>query len=93
MAMRSVNTAGNQMAAVHSCRNALEALRTNRLYSTTLQSGTQTFSNATFNCTYTVTVVDTNTKNISVSMPYRNYIHGGFSTNTLTTSLVSTLHP
>ncbi|MGA2220446.1 MAG: type II secretion system protein [Verrucomicrobiia bacterium] len=93
MAMRAVNTAGNQMAAVHSCRNALEALRTNSFSSTALQLGAGTFSNATISCTYTVTTVDANTKNISVSMPYRNYIHGGFSTNTLTTSLVSTLHP
>jgi prepilin-type N-terminal cleavage/methylation domain-containing protein len=99
MAMRAVKTEGNQMNALHSCRDALEALRTNHLYSAALQPGTNTFSNATFNCTYTVTVVDTNTKNISVSVPYRNYIHldasniWSYSTNTLTTSLVSTLHP
>ena len=93
MAMRTVSTAGNQMAVMHSCRNAVEALRTNHFSSVALQVGTNTFSNATFSCTYIVSNFNVNTKDVIVSMPYRNYIHGGFSTNTLSTSLTTTLHP
>jgi len=94
MAMRSVNTAANQMAALHAARDELETLRTNSFSSSSnLTAGvTRQFTN-TFAGTYTVSNVDSATKNVTVSVWYLNRIHHGYSTNTLTTSLVSTLHP
>lgn len=94
MAMRSVNTAGNQMAALHAARDQLETLRTNRFSSSSnLTAGvTYRFTN-TFAGTYVVSDVNSATKNITVNVWYLNRIHRGYSTNTLTTSLVSTLHP
>ncbi len=93
MAMRAVNTAGNQMSALHACRDELENLRTYTLTNaSTLNSGSHYFTN-NLTGTYVVSNVNTWTKIISVSVPYTNHIHGHFSTNTLTTTLVSTLHP
>lgn len=97
MAMRTVNTAGNQMAALHAARDELEMLRTNRFSSTALNAGgpypfTNTFA-GTYAGTYTVTSINSATKNVTLNVWYLNRIHGGNSTNTLTTSLVSTLHP
>lgn len=93
MAMRAVNTAGNQMSALHACRGELEGLRT---YSVTnasaLTSGSHSFTN-NLTGTYVVSNVNTWTKIITVSVPYTNHIHGKFSTNILATTLVSTLHP
>ena len=93
MAMRTVNTAANQMAAVQACRTELEGLRTYSLTNaSTLTSGSHSFTNA-LTGTYVVSNVNTWTKIITVSVPYTNHIHGHFSTNTLATTLVTTLHP
>jgi prepilin-type N-terminal cleavage/methylation domain-containing protein len=98
MAMRTVNTAANQMAAVHACRTELETLRTYTLTNAaTLTSGSHSFTNNLIG-TYVVSNVNTWTRIITVSVPYTNHIHTGsvsgkFSTNTLATTLVSTLHP
>jgi prepilin-type N-terminal cleavage/methylation domain-containing protein len=101
MAMRTVSTSGNQMAAVHAMRSQVENLRTNGIYDAPLKAGTFYWTNRTFTGsgtltfigTYSVTVINTNTKSISVSLPYRNFIGGGYTTNTLSTLMVSTLHP
>ncbi len=94
MAMRTVGTASDQMAAMHFARDELESLRTNSFSAAALSAGgPYAFSNATFSGSYTVSNVDSATKNIAVSVAYINRIHRGFSTNTLTTSLVSSLHP
>lgn len=94
MAMRTVNTAANQMAAVHACRNELECLRTNSLTNSTspLTVGSHAFTN-NLTGTFVVSSLNSYTKLITVSVPYTNHIHGKFSTNTLATVLVSTLHP
>jgi prepilin-type N-terminal cleavage/methylation domain-containing protein len=93
MAMRTVNTAANQMAAVHSCRTELESLRTYSLTNaSSLSSGSHSFTNNLIG-TYVVSNVNTWAKIITVSVPYTNHIHGKFSTNTLATTLASTLHP
>ena len=94
MAMRAVNTAGNQQVALHSARLEMETLRTFSLTNSTspLTSGSHTFTNGVVG-TFVVSNVDTWTKNVTVNVPYLNHIHGGTSTNTLLTSLVSTLHP
>jgi type II secretory pathway pseudopilin PulG len=94
MAMRAVYTASNQQAALHSVRTELETLRTLSLTnSSSLTAGTHTFTNGYTVGTYSVSNIDSCTKNISVSVVFTNKIHGGTSTNTLTASLTSTLHP
>jgi prepilin-type N-terminal cleavage/methylation domain-containing protein len=94
MAMRTVNTAANQMAAVHACRTELESLRTYSLTNAaSLTSGSGRAFTNTLTGTYVVSNVNTWTKVITVSVPYTNHIHGKFSTNTLATVLVTTLHP
>ena len=101
MAMRTVSTAGNQMAAVHAMRSEVEILRTNGIYTAPLKVGSYLWTNRTFTGSgtltfigsYTVTSLGTNTKNLSVSLPYRNFIRYGYTTNTLSTLIVSTLHP
>jgi prepilin-type N-terminal cleavage/methylation domain-containing protein len=95
MAMRAVKTAGNQMTAVHSARDALESLRTNSFASSVLSVGTKSLTNACFpsGVSYVVTSIDASNRTVSVSVPYVNYIHRGYSTNTLVTVLSSTLHP
>jgi prepilin-type N-terminal cleavage/methylation domain-containing protein len=95
MAMRAVSTAGNQQVALHSARLELEGLRTYSLTNSTspLTSGTHSFATNGVTGTFVVSVVDAWTKNVTVNVPYLNHIHGGTSTNTLVTSLVSTLHP
>lgn len=93
MGMRMVNTAGNQMVALHTARDVLESLRTNSFSSTALNAGSQTFSNAYFMVPYTVTSIDACNKTVAVSVKYLNKIHYGYSTNVLTTVISSTLHP
>ena len=95
MAMQIVSTAGNQQFALHSARAELETLRNYSLTNSgsPLAVGTHTFTNNSIINTYTVTSVDTWTRNVAVSVIYTNRIHRGYSTNTLTTSLTSTLHP
>jgi len=90
MAMRSVSTASNQMAALHCARDQMEVLRTNSFDSL---SASGVFTNGNLYGSYTVSSVDSSTKNITVSVWFLNRIHHGYSTNTLTTSVVSTLHP
>ena len=94
MAMRTVNTAANQMAAVQACRTELESLRTNSLTNATspLTIGSHAFTN-NLTGTFVVSNINIWTKIITVSVPYTNHLHGKFSTNTLATTLVSTLHP
>lgn len=93
MAMQAVDTANNQMAALHACRGELENLRTYTLTNaSTLTTGSHVFTN-NLPGTYVVSNVNTWTRIITVSVPYTNHIHGHFSTNTLATTLVSTLHP
>jgi type II secretory pathway pseudopilin PulG len=91
MAMRSVNTASNQMAALHYARDWVEVLRTNSFSGLTAGSGV--FTNGTLYGSYTVSSVDSITKNITVNVWYLNRIHRGFSTNTLTTTRTSALNP
>lgn len=94
MSMRTVYTAANQQIALHSVRTELETLRNQSLTnSSSLTAGTHSFTNGTIFGTYLVTNIDSCTKNITVSVLYTNKIHGGTSTNTLMTSLTSTLHP
>ena len=95
MAMRIVNTAGNQQFAMHSARAELETLRTYSLTNSgsPLSSGTHVFTNGAFVGTFTVTNIDTWTKNVAVNVFYTNRIRYFIATNTLTTSLTSTLHP
>jgi prepilin-type N-terminal cleavage/methylation domain-containing protein len=90
MAMRSVNTASNQMAALHYAREQLEGLRTNSFDSI---SGSGVFTNGNLYGSYTVSSVDSSTKNITVNVWYLNRIHRGFSTNTFTTTRTSALNP
>jgi type II secretory pathway pseudopilin PulG len=92
MGMRTVNTAGNQMVALHTARDVLESLRTNSFNNGSLSAGAHTFSNAYFAIPYTVTSIDACNKTVAVSVPYMNKIRYGYSTNTLTTILSATLH-
>jgi len=93
MAMRAVSTAGNQMTALHAARDKLETLRTNSFSSVNLSAGGPYPFTNTFAGTYTVSNVNSSTKDVIVNVWYLNRIHRGYSTNTLTTSLVQTLHP
>jgi len=93
MAMKSVGTARNQMAAKHAMRDCMEWLRTQRFTNSVLSAGTHSISNANYTGSYIVSSVDSYTKDVTVRIIYRNHIKGGVSTNTLTTTLVSTLHP
>ncbi|MCS7048717.1 MAG: type II secretion system GspH family protein [Verrucomicrobiae bacterium] len=92
MAMRSVGTARNEMMALHHARFELERLRTFAFTNAALNAGTYSISNANYTGNYTVTSVDTHTKDITVRIFYRNHIRGGTSTNVLTTSMVRVLH-
>jgi type II secretory pathway pseudopilin PulG len=92
MAMRGVNAAGNQMVALHIARNELETLRVSNFSNAVFDSGSHVFTNTGMAGTYVVTNINSATKNITVNVPYVNHIHGGYSTNTLVTSIVSTLH-
>jgi prepilin-type N-terminal cleavage/methylation domain-containing protein len=96
MAMRTVGTASNQMAALHYARDQLEVLRTNTFNGLTvgtfsIPTNANTYGN--LYGSYTVSTVNTNTKDITMRVIYLNRIHRGVSTNILTTSMVSTLHP
>ena len=98
MSMQAVKTAANQMAALHSVRYELETLRTLSLTnSASLNSGTHSFTNGSVIGSYTVTNLNSCTKNVTVNVTYMNYINHGLTnniaTNTLVTSLTSTLHP
>jgi len=98
MSMQAVKTAANQMAALHSARYELETLRTLSLTnSSSLNSGTHSFTNGSVVGTYTVSNLNSCTRNVTVNVTYMNYINHALSnniaTNTLATTLVSTLHP
>lgn len=92
LAMRGVGTARNQMAAMHYTRDELEGLRTLKFTNSVLNAGTYAISNANYKGAYTVTSVDSYIKDITVRIAYLNRVNGKISTNTLTTSLVKTLH-
>ena len=98
MSMQAVKTAANQMAALHSVRYELETLRTLSLTnSSSLNSGTHSFTNGSVVGTYTVSNLNSCTRNVTVNVTDMNYINHALSnniaTNTLATTLVSTLHP
>ena len=102
LAMRVSDTSRNQMFALHAARNQLECLRTNSYSSAALNVGTYQINPANSSSGfytnywgyYTVTAnAYSGVKDITVGICYRNRIRGGVSTNTLTTSLSSTLHP
>jgi prepilin-type N-terminal cleavage/methylation domain-containing protein len=98
MSMQAVKTAANQMAALHSARYELETLRTLSLTnSSSLNSGTYSFTNGNTIGTYTVSNLNSCTKNVTVNVLYRNYINhsitNNIATNSLATTLTSTLHP
>jgi len=98
MSMQAVKTGANQMSALHSTRLELETLRTLSLTnSPSLNAGTHVFTNGSVMGTYTVTNLDSCTKNVAVSVTYTNYINhsvtNNIATNTLTATLTSTLHP
>lgn len=98
MSMQGVKTAANQMAALHSARYELETLRTLSLTnSTLLNAGTHSFTNGSTIGTYTVTNLNSCIKNVTVNVTYMNYINhsltNNIATNTLVTTLSSTLHP
>jgi prepilin-type N-terminal cleavage/methylation domain-containing protein len=95
MAMKAVSTASNQMAALQYARDQLEVLRTNTFDDLTVGTfaiATNVAAYGSLSGSYTVSSVNPNTKDITVRVIYSNRIHGGVSTNTLTTSMVSTLH-
>jgi prepilin-type N-terminal cleavage/methylation domain-containing protein len=98
MSMQAVKTAANQMAALHATRYELETLRTLSLTNASvLNAGTHSFTNGSTAGTYTVTSLNSCTKNVAVNVTYMNYINhsitNNIATNTLTTILTSTLHP
>lgn len=98
MSMQAVKTGANQMAALHSARYELETLRTLSLTNATaLTAGTHSFTNGSTIGSYTVTNLNSCTKNVTVNVTYLNYINHGntsnLATNTLATTLASTLHP
>jgi type II secretory pathway pseudopilin PulG len=98
MAMQAVKTGASQMAALHLARLELETLRTLSLTnSASLNAGSYVFTNGSVIGTYTVTNLDSCTKNVAVSVTYTNYINrslaNNIATNTLTATLTSTLHP
>ena len=93
LAMRTVNTASNQMTGLHYARNQVEMLRTNHFTNAVLNAGSYTISNANFTGSYLVTNIDIWTKNLTVNVAYRNRIRGANSTNTLATTLTTSLHP
>ena len=92
MAMRVTGTAGNQMTALHIARDQLETLRTYTFSSSVLNAGTYAFTNGTFTGSYVISNVNSATKDITVRVLYLNRIRGGYSTNSLVTSMTSTLH-
>ena len=92
MAMKIVDTTDKQMDALHDARNEIEMLRTNRFTNSVFTAGTYVFSNANYTGNYVVSDVDAWTKNITVNSVYSNRIRGGVSTNTLVTSITTTLH-
>ena len=95
MSMQAVKTGSNQMVALHSTRLELETLRTNSFSATALSQGTYAFTNGTITGTYTVTNLNSCTKNLTVNVNYMNYINRrtNAATVTLTTVLTSSLHP
>lgn len=90
MAMKAVGTSANQMAALHYARDQMEVLRTNTFIS--VDSAPLISVPTNFTVSYTVSSVDSLTKNVTVSVTYLNRIRGGVSTNTLTTCMVWALH-
>jgi type II secretory pathway pseudopilin PulG len=98
MSMQGVKTAANEMAALHSARYELETLRTLSLTnSSLLNAGTHSFTNGSVVGTYTVSNLNSCTKNVTVNYNYMNYINhsvtNNIATDTLVTTLTSTLHP
>lgn len=93
LAMRVVSTGSNQMIAMHAARYELECLRTNAFTNSIVFATTNTtFANAYGSGWYVVTNINSATKNITVSVSYLNRLRGGNLTNSLATSITSTLH-
>ncbi len=92
MAMKTVYTGRNQMAALHYARDEMEGLRTYSFSNSMLNAGTRTISNSTYTGYYTVTNIDSATKDITLGIYYRNRLRAGNSTNILITSFTDTIH-
>ena len=93
LAMRITDTAGKQMDALHDARNQVEMLRTNHFTNVVFNAGTYIITNANYSGNYVVSNVDSATKIVTVNITYINRIRGGTSTNSLVTSITSSLHP
>ena len=102
MAMKASDTSRNQMFALHAARYELECLRTNSYSSAALIANTYGIkTNNSSSGYYTnywgyYTVANNayvGIKDVTVGIYYRNRLRGGVSTNILTTSLSSALHP
>lgn len=102
LAMRVSDTSRNQMFALHAARNKLENLRTLSYTNSQLNVGTYLIntnnSSLGFYTNYwgyytVATNAYVGIKDITVGICYRNRVRGGVTTNILTTSLSSTLHP
>lgn len=93
LAMRITDTAGKQMDALHDARNQVEMLRTNHFTNVVFNAGTYIITNANYSGNYVVSNVDSATKIVTVNITYINRIRGGTSTNSLITSITSSLHP
>ena len=90
-AMKAVSTSGNQMAALHYARDQVEVLRTNLFTDLTTALPTNSVP-ANFTLWYSISSVDSATENITVNVSYLNRLRGGVSTNSLVTTMTSTLH-
>ena len=94
MALLSVSNNQNRMAALHFARDELEQLRTLPFTHAALAPGvTYTISDNSYTGSYTVTTVNADLINISLSISWDNAMGGGMaSTEVLTTSLARPLH-
>jgi prepilin-type N-terminal cleavage/methylation domain-containing protein len=94
LAMRAVSTSANQMDSLQDARNQIELLRTYSFTNATyLTAGTYIISNNPYyRGNYVVSNVDSWTKDITVNIVYQNRLRGGYSTNTLFSSITKTLH-
>jgi hypothetical protein len=90
------------MFALHAARLELERLRTNSFSSAALSVGTYGINTNNQSSGYYTnywgyyTVANSafsDLKDVTVGICYRNRLRGGVSTNLLTTSLSSTMHP
>jgi prepilin-type N-terminal cleavage/methylation domain-containing protein len=93
MAMQIVDTTGKQMDTLHDARSQIEMLRTNHFTNVVFNAGTYAISNANYTGNYVVSNVNSWTKDITVNIAYQNRMTHRMSTNTLITSITTSLHP